>query len=62
MPPLVLAGGLRQESVAEAIQMVETAAVDTASGVERSPGRKDHRLVAGFVRAATRALELQKQG
>jgi phosphoribosylanthranilate isomerase len=62
LPPLVLAGGLRQESVAEAIQMVGPAAVDTASGVERSPGHKDHRLVAGFVRAATRAFELQKQG
>ncbi len=55
-PPLVLAGGLAPENVANAIRAVRPAAVDTASGVERSPGRKDPDLVARFVAAARGAL------
>ena len=52
MPPLVLAGGLTPANVADAIRMVRPAAVDTASGVESSPGRKDPAAVAAFVQAA----------
>jgi phosphoribosylanthranilate isomerase len=51
-PPLVLAGGLTPENVAEAIRVVRPAAVDTASGVESSPGRKDPAAVLRFVREA----------
>jgi len=51
-PPLVLAGGLRPDNVAAAIRTVSPAGVDTASGVEESPGRKDPVLVARFVQAA----------
>jgi phosphoribosylanthranilate isomerase len=57
LPPLVLAGGLTPENVAEAIRTVRPAAVDTASGVESAPGRKDPELVRRFVRAAIEALE-----
>lgn len=57
MPPLVLAGGLRAETVAEAIAMVEPMAVDTASGVESSPGHKDPALIAAFVNAARQAFD-----
>jgi len=56
-PPLVLAGGLTAENVAEAIQAVRPYAVDTASGVESSPGRKDPELVKRFVAAARAAFE-----
>lgn len=56
-PPLVLAGGLTPENVAEAIQAVHPYAVDTASGVESSPGRKDPELVERFVAAARTAFE-----
>jgi len=56
IPPLVLAGGLTPANVAEAIWMVHPSAVDTASGVERSPGRKDPAAVAAFVAAARTAL------
>ena len=55
-PPMVLAGGLTPENVAEAIRTVRPAAVDTASGVESSPGRKDPARVAAFVRAAREAF------
>jgi phosphoribosylanthranilate isomerase len=55
-PPLVLAGGLTPENVAEAIRTVRPAAVDTASGVELSPGRKDPAAVEAFVRAARQAF------
>jgi len=56
LPKLVLAGGLRPETVAAAIQAVRPAAVDTASGVESSPGRKDEALVRRFVEAALAAF------
>jgi len=57
IPPLVLAGGLTPDNVAEAIRTVRPAAVDVASGVESRPPRKDRRRVAAFVEAAHRALE-----
>lgn len=48
-PRLVLAGGLTAENVGEAISSLWPYAVDTASGVERSPGIKDHEAVRRFV-------------
>ena len=47
----ILAGGLTPENVAEAIGTVRPYAVDTASGVEESPGRKNHQKIRDFVRA-----------
>lgn len=55
-PPLALAGGLTPENVAEAIRQVRPAAVDTASGVESSPGRKAPQQVQRFVENAKAAL------
>jgi phosphoribosylanthranilate isomerase len=47
---LLLAGGLRAENVATAIARVQPYGIDVSSGVERSPGVKDHdRLAALFV-------------
>jgi phosphoribosylanthranilate isomerase len=57
LPPLVLAGGLTADNVAEAIAAVRPAAVDVASGVESSPGRKDPAAVEAFVRAARAAFD-----
>jgi len=57
IPPVVLAGGLTPDNVAEAIRTVRPAAVDTASGVESAPGRKDRASVERFVQAARRAFE-----
>ena len=47
--PLVLSGGLNPENVAKAIAKVHPYAVDVASGVEASPGRKDHAKLKDFI-------------
>jgi phosphoribosylanthranilate isomerase len=52
--PVVLAGGLTPDNVAAAIETVEPFAVDTATGVEREGGVKDHDAVRAFVGAAGR--------
>jgi phosphoribosylanthranilate isomerase len=54
--PLILAGGLTPANVASAIATARPAAVDVASGVESSPGKKDAAQVMAFVDAATRAF------
>lgn len=56
-PPLVLAGGLNPDNVATAIHTLSPAGVDTASGVEASPGHKDPARVARFVAAARHAFD-----
>lgn len=48
-PPLLLAGGLKPENVADAIQTVQPWGVDVASGVESSPGVKDPERVQLFI-------------
>jgi phosphoribosylanthranilate isomerase len=53
--PLILAGGLTAENVAEAIRIVQPFAVDVASGVELSPGRKDPQKMLRFIRMAREA-------
>ena len=46
---LILSGGLNPENVAKAIETVHPYAVDVASGVEASPGRKDHAKLRDFI-------------
>jgi phosphoribosylanthranilate isomerase len=53
--PLILAGGLTPENVAEAIRVVRPYAVDVASGVEARPGVKDPEKLKRFVENARQA-------
>lgn len=53
--PVVLAGGLTPENVAEAVETVDPYAVDVASGVESGGGVKDHDAVHAFVSNAKAA-------
>lgn len=52
---IVLAGGLRAENVATAIAALAPDVVDVSSGVEASPGVKDHEQMRAFRDAVTRA-------
>jgi phosphoribosylanthranilate isomerase len=52
---LILAGGLRADNVAAAIDTVRPFGVDVSSGVEETAGRKSPALIADFVAAARAA-------
>ena len=53
--PLIIAGGLTHENVAEAIRIVRPYGVDVSSGVESEPGEKDRTLIAKFCAAVQAA-------
>lgn len=55
--PTILAGGLRADNVAAAIQTVRPYAIDVSSGVERAPGIKDPFRLRSFFVAVAAALE-----
>jgi phosphoribosylanthranilate isomerase len=57
--PLILSGGLTPDNVADAIAQVHPFAVDSASGTEAEPGRKDPAKVTAFMRAVERATQAE---
>jgi len=50
--PYMLSGGLTADNIAEAIRVTGAQAVDTSSGVEYAPGKKDPTAIRRFVQAA----------
>jgi phosphoribosylanthranilate isomerase len=52
--PLIVAGGLTPENVAEAVRQLSPYAVDVASGIENADGFKDREKMQEFVVAVRR--------
>jgi len=59
--PVILAGGLGPDNVADAIAAVRPRGVDASSGLETAPGVKECALVRAYVRTARAAFDLQRE-
>lgn len=53
--PLILSGGLKEENICDALRAANPAALDVNSGVESSPGKKDHAKIARIMQITNEA-------
>ena len=53
--PLIVAGGLNNENIADLLRQVMPYAVDVSGGIERSKGLKDYELMKNFILGVTNA-------
>jgi indole-3-glycerol phosphate synthase/phosphoribosylanthranilate isomerase len=60
--PVLIAGGLTVDNVPDAVGSIRPYGVDVSSGVEQSPGKKDHEKVKDFVGGARRAATEASKG
>jgi phosphoribosylanthranilate isomerase len=58
--PIVLAGGLNPDNVADAIEQVRPFGIDVSSGVETAPGVKDHGRLKDLFEAIRQAESTQR--
>lgn len=49
--PVILAGGLSPENIGNAVNQTKIHAVDVCSGIESTPGIKDHQKMDDFIKA-----------
>ena len=54
--PIIVAGGLDASNVAQAVALAHPWGIDACSRLENAPGKKDHRRMIEFLRAAREAF------
>ena len=60
--PVIIAGGLKPSNVKDAVMSTRPWGIDVSSGVEASPGKKDHEAVETFVKGARDAAVEASKG